>query len=56
MTDPRTITYAAARITVDSDHDFRTTRARFDECVPIFDQTVALEARGEGGELVAGRD
>jgi uncharacterized protein (DUF302 family) len=42
MTDPTTTTYAAARITIDSDHDFGTTRARFDECVPLFDQTIAL--------------
>jgi hypothetical protein len=48
MTDPRTTTYAAARITIDSDHDFGTTRARFEECVPIFDQTVALELVGRG--------
>jgi hypothetical protein len=48
MTDPRTTTYAAARITIDSDHDFETTRARFEVCVPIFDQTVALELVGRG--------
>jgi uncharacterized protein (DUF302 family) len=42
MTDPTTTTYAAARITIDSGHDFGTTRARFDECVPLFDQTIAL--------------
>jgi uncharacterized protein (DUF302 family) len=48
MTDPRTTTYAAARVTIDSDHDFGTTRARFEECVPVFDQTVALELVGRG--------
>jgi uncharacterized protein (DUF302 family) len=48
MTDPRTVTYASARITIDSDHDFGTTRARFEECVPVFDQTVAVELVGRG--------
>jgi uncharacterized protein (DUF302 family) len=62
MTDPTTTTYAAARITIDSGHDFGTTRARFDECVPLFDQTIALglvargaswsEVETEIGELI----
>jgi hypothetical protein len=48
MTDPTTTTYAAARVTIDSGHDFGTTRARFEECVPVFDQTVALELVARG--------
>src|SRR5437868_7088154 len=48
MTDPKTTSYAAVRITIDSDHDFGTTRARFEECVPIFDVTVALELVARG--------
>ena len=48
MTDLTTTTYAAVRITIDSAHDFGTTRARFDERVPLFDQTIALEL----GDLV----
>ena len=48
MTDPTITTYAAARITIESDHDFGTTRARFDERVPLFDQTIALELVARG--------
>src|SRR3954464_5653006 len=48
MTDPRTATYAAARVTIDSEHDFRTTRARLDQRVPIFDQAIALELVARG--------
>jgi uncharacterized protein (DUF302 family) len=48
MTDPRAATYAAARITIDSDHDFGTTRAGFDQQVPLFDQTIALELVSRG--------
>jgi uncharacterized protein (DUF302 family) len=48
MTDPRTATYAAARITIDSEHDFGTTRARFDQRVPLFDQAIALELVARG--------
>jgi hypothetical protein len=33
----------ATRITVDSRHDFATTRARFDERVPLLDPALALE-------------
>src|ERR1041385_2735533 len=48
MTDPTTTTYAAARITIDSDHDFGTTRALFDERVPFVDPTSLLELVARG--------
>jgi uncharacterized protein (DUF302 family) len=48
MTEPTTTTFAATRITLDSDHDFPTTRARFDEQVPFFDQAIALELAASG--------
>lgn len=48
MTDPTTTTYAAARITIDSDHDFGTTRARFDERVPFVDPTALLDLVARG--------
>ena len=48
MTDPTTTTYAAARITIDSDHDFGTTRARLDERIPFVDPTGLLELVASG--------
>jgi hypothetical protein len=48
MTDPTTTTYVSARISLDSDHDFATTRARFEERVPFADQTLALELVAKG--------
>lgn len=38
-----TTSYTAERVTYDSVHDFGTTRARFEERVPVFDTAVALE-------------
>ena len=35
--------YVAERLTYDSVHDFGTTRARFEEQVPVFDIAVALD-------------
>lgn len=37
------VTFEATRITIDSPHDFVTTRARFDDLVPAFDQLVAVD-------------
>lgn len=48
MTDPTTTTYAAVRITIDSAHDFATTRSRFEERVPIVDPTGLLELVARG--------
>jgi uncharacterized protein (DUF302 family) len=38
-----TTTYAAVRITFDSDLDFNETRARFDERVPVFENSTSIE-------------
>jgi uncharacterized protein (DUF302 family) len=38
-----TTTYAAVRITCDSDLDFNETRARFDERVPVFENSTSIE-------------
>jgi uncharacterized protein (DUF302 family) len=38
-----TTTYAAVRITCDSDLDFNETRARFDERVPVFENSISIE-------------
>jgi uncharacterized protein (DUF302 family) len=48
MTDPTTTTYGAVRITIDSAHDFGTTRSRFEERVPVVDPTGLLELVAKG--------
>jgi uncharacterized protein (DUF302 family) len=48
MTEPATTTYAAVRITMGSDHDFGTTRSRFEERVPVVDPTGLLELVAKG--------
>jgi uncharacterized protein (DUF302 family) len=48
MTDPTTTSYAAVRLTIDSAHDFGTTRSRFEERVPVVDPTGLLELVAKG--------